>query len=60
VQLIASTKTGNGLEVEAELDTGCNPTKIKVADAELAAVRLSKSSFHDEWNYTIKPTQCIA
>jgi hypothetical protein len=55
VRLIASTKTDNGLDVEAELDTGTYQTKIKVSNAELAAVRLTRNPFHGEWNYTIKP-----
>ncbi|HVA92911.1 MAG TPA: hypothetical protein VNL71_24090, partial [Chloroflexota bacterium] len=32
------------------------PTKIKVTDAELAAVNLTRHTFHGEWNYTISPT----
>jgi hypothetical protein len=55
VQLIASTTTGAGLVVEAEVDTNTYPTGIKVTDEELHAVRLRRSRFHGEWNYTIRP-----
>jgi hypothetical protein len=55
VNLIGSTKTRTGLRVGAELDTNSYTPGIKVTDAELESVRLKKSGFHGEWNYTIKP-----
>ena len=55
VQLIGATTTRTGLQVQAEIDLGRYPTKIKVADDELAAVRLTPHPFHGEWNYTIAP-----
>jgi hypothetical protein len=55
VNLIGHTTTGTGLEIEAELDTGTYKTGIKVTDEELAAVRITRDSFHGEWNYTISP-----
>jgi DNA-binding phage protein len=55
VQLIGATTTRTGLQVQAELDAGAYPTKIKVSDDELAAVRLTPHAFHGEWNYTITP-----
>lgn len=55
VDLIGSTTTTAGLQVQAELDEGTYPTKVKVSDAELAAVRLTAHQFHGEWNYTISP-----
>jgi Rhodopirellula transposase DDE domain len=56
VQLIGATTNQGGLQVQAQLDTGQYPTKVKVTDAELAAVQLTPHSFHGEWNYTITPT----
>jgi hypothetical protein len=56
VQLIGATTNRHGLQVQAELDPGEYPTKVKVTDAELAAVRITPHSFHGEWNYTIAPT----
>jgi Rhodopirellula transposase DDE domain len=55
VNLIGSTTTRKGLRIEAELDTNRYETGLKVKDAELAAVRIMKSDFHGEWNYTILP-----
>lgn len=55
IDLIAATTTYTGLKVYARLDEGTYPHKIKVTDAELAAVRLKGDSFHPEWNYTIVP-----
>jgi transposase len=53
VDLIAATTTRTGLRVRAELDQGYYPRGIKVTNAELAAVPISPSTFHGEWNYTI-------
>ncbi|MCA1679325.1 MAG: ISAzo13 family transposase, partial [Actinobacteria bacterium] len=56
IDLIASTTTSMGLKVYARLDENTYPTKIKVTDAEIAAVNLTGDNFHPEWNYTITPT----
>jgi hypothetical protein len=53
VETIAATTTESGLTVEAVLDTGTYPTKVKISDAEVAAVPLTPQQFHGEWNYTI-------
>jgi len=55
VQLIAATTTETGLKVRAELDENKYPKGTKVSDAQLAAVDLSRHSFHGDWNYTISP-----
>jgi hypothetical protein len=55
VQLIAATTTDTGLKVRAVLDENKYPKGVKVSDAQLAAVNLSKHSFHGDWNYTILP-----
>jgi transposase len=55
VELIAATRTATGLEVEARLDTGNYPTKVKVTKQQMERVRLHPHEFHGEWNYTIKP-----
>lgn len=55
VSLIGSTTTRTGLRVKAELDTNLYAKGIKVSDADLAAVRMKKETFHGEWNYTIVP-----
>ena len=56
VDLIAATRTAMGLEVEARLDTGSYPTKVKVSKEQMEQVRLRPHEFHGEWNYTIEPT----
>ena len=57
VQLIATTTTDTGLKVRAELDERKYPKGLKVSDAQLAAVNISRHSFHGDWNYTISPCQ---
>ena len=56
VQLIAATKTKNGLEVRCELDDAPYQTGRRVSDEELAAVNLERDVFHGDWNYRIRPT----
>jgi hypothetical protein len=55
VQLIAATTTRTGLTVRCELDQNIYPAGIKVSDAEIEAVNISRHDFHGEWNYTISP-----
>jgi hypothetical protein len=55
VNLIGSTRTRAGLQVEAELDTNRYEKGIKVADEDFESVRLKKDKFHGDWNYTIEP-----
>jgi len=57
VQLIDTTTTDTGLKVRAELDERKYPKGLKVSDAQLAAVNISRHSFHGDWNYTISPCQ---
>src|SRR6266511_1816233 len=46
VDLIGKTTTRTGLKVPAERDRGAYPTGLKVADAELAAVPLTRHDWH--------------
>ena len=55
VNTIAATTTRTGLRVEAELDTNTYDTGIKVTDAEIDALAMSRHRFHGDWNYTIHP-----
>ena len=57
VNLIASTTTKTGLKVRAKLDTGEYKTKIKISKEEIARINLHRSSFHGDWNYTIKHSE---
>jgi hypothetical protein len=53
VETIAATSTKTGLTVEAVLDPGVYPTGVKISNAQIAAVPLTRHQFHGEWNYTI-------
>ena len=55
VELIAATTTKSGLTVTAELDTADYAKGIKVTDAEMDAIAMTRNQFHPEWNYTIAP-----
>src|SRR3954447_4175121 len=55
IDLIGSTTTTSGLKVYARLDPAEYEKGIKVTDAEIAAVNITKHEFHGDWNYTIRP-----
>lgn len=55
VSLIGATRSRAGLHVRAELDRGRYPAGVKVSDAHIAAVQLTRHRFHGEWNYTVHP-----
>jgi hypothetical protein len=57
VQLIGSTTTETGLKVACEIDGNLYPRGIKVGDAEMQAINITRDEFHGEWNYTIAPNQ---
>jgi hypothetical protein len=59
VNPIASTTTRTGLRVHAELDTNVCPTGKKVTDGEFAELRITRDSFHGEWNYKIEPRESV-
>jgi len=56
INLIGSTTTTKGLKIYAQLDKGDYPKGIKVTDAQLAELQLTRNHFHGEWNYTINPS----
>jgi hypothetical protein len=39
--------------VEAVLDEGTYPTKLKVSNAQMKAVPITRQAFHGEWNYCV-------
>jgi len=55
VNLIANTTTSQGLRVQSALDERQYPKGIRITDEELAAVRLTPSTFHGDWNYSVAP-----
>jgi transposase len=57
VKLIGSTRTKEGLEVHAWLDTTEYEKSKKVSNEQLAEVRIQRDSFHGDWNYKILPNE---
>jgi hypothetical protein len=55
VQTIAATTTAAGLTVHAELDPGSYPDGVKVSDAQMNALPLTRHDWHGDWNYTLRP-----
>ena len=50
VSSIAATTTRTGLTVDARLDDGTYPTGVKVSNAQMAALPVSRHPFHGDWN----------
>ena len=55
VNLIANTKTKEGLDIYARLDERTYAKGIKITDEELSKVNITRDKFHGEWNYCISP-----
>jgi transposase len=55
INSIAATTTRTGLTVAARLDAGSYPTGVQVSNAQMAALPISRHSFHGDWNYTLHP-----
>jgi hypothetical protein len=53
VNLIGSTRTSKGLRVQVRLDRRDYQLHQKIADAEMARLRLDPHDTHPDWNYTI-------
>jgi hypothetical protein len=47
--------TNAWLKVRAELDRNTYPKGVKVSDARLSAVNLTRHTFHGDGNYTVAP-----
>lgn len=55
VNLIGSTRTEQGLEVHAWLDSTHYEKSKQVSESQLSEVRIRRDPFHGEWNYKIIP-----
>jgi hypothetical protein len=55
VKLISNTRTSKGLKVRCILDRRRYPKEVRIADEQMAAIRLRPDSFHGDWNYSIAP-----
>lgn len=55
VNLIANTRTQKGLIVKADCDKKQYERGIKVLEEEFEKIKIEKSPFRGDWNYTINP-----
>jgi len=55
VELIAATTTEKGLKVRAERDPGRYEKGKVPSEEDMASLRLTRNSFHGDWNYSIQP-----
>jgi len=55
VNLIGSTKIGNGNKIDCIIDKQEYERGIEITDEEFDAIKLKPHEFHGEWNYTILP-----
>jgi len=55
VNLIAATRTTQGLRIRAELDKGQYPKGKKVTDEQMATLTIKYHRLQGDWNYTIRP-----
>lgn len=56
IELIGSTSTSTGLKVYASLDDRTYQKGVQISDEDIAKVRITRDTFHGEWNYTITPS----
>lgn len=55
VELIAATRTAQGLSVHVELDEAVYETGVAITDEQMNALSLKPCKFHGEWNYSLNP-----
>jgi hypothetical protein len=55
VHLISSTQTKAGLVVTAQMDKRSFDSGIRVTDAQMKSINITKNEFQGDWNYTIRP-----
>jgi len=60
VNLIANTQTSKGLTIQADLNVNSYPKGIKISDAEMSRLNITRADFHGEWNYSIFPRTSTA
>jgi Rhodopirellula transposase DDE domain len=56
INLIAATTTSTRLKLYARLDEETYERGIDVSDDQLAAVNITRRTFHGDWNYTVIPS----
>ncbi len=55
IELLSNTKTAHGLTVSAVIDKNLYPVGVKVSDAEMSQLNITRNEFHGDWNYTLAP-----
>ena len=55
VNLIGSTKIGDGNKVECVIDRHKYERGVEISDEEFGAINIKHHKFHGEWNYKIMP-----
>ena len=55
IALISNTTTKTGLKISRGLDCNTRAKGIKVSDAEMATLNITRGVSHPEWNYSIAP-----
>jgi transposase len=55
VDMIAATTTKKGLIVKSKIDKCLYEKGQKISDEELYEMKITKDTFHGEWNYKISP-----
>jgi Rhodopirellula transposase DDE domain len=55
VELIATTTTTTGLNIQADLDQGHYPTGQTISDRDFKALPVTAHDWQGRWNYTIHP-----
>jgi hypothetical protein len=55
VNTIAATTTRTGLRVHAALDTDTYALGVEISNAQMAALPITRHSWHGDWNYTLHP-----
>lgn len=55
VELIAATRTAQGLTVHADLDEASYETGKTIPNEEMDSLAIERCDFHGEWNYSLAP-----
>jgi transposase len=55
IELIGATTTTTGLTVAASYDPNWYPKGVKITDAQMRALPLTRHDWHGDWNYTLTP-----
>ena len=55
VHLVGQAETSKGFTIQAELDESQSETGKEVSDEEMARLRITRCTFHGEWNCSLAP-----